>query len=62
MGYTSNTHEVYEQGDKLDFRLSAFNFGDDRSQLNPDIKGSVFVKFEAIYRIHFEKKKKEIVK
>ena len=56
MGYTSNTHEVYEQGDKLDFRLSAFNFGDDRTQINPDINGSVFVKFEAIYRIHFEKK------
>ncbi len=56
IGYTSNTHEVYEQGDKLDFRLSAFNFGDDRTQLNPDILGSVFVKFEAIYRIHFDKK------
>ena len=62
VGYTSNTHEVYEQGDKLDFRLSAFNFGDDRTQLNPDINGGVFVKFEAIYRIHFEKKEKETVK
>lgn len=62
VGYTSNTHEVYEQGDKLDFRLSVFNFGDDRTQLNPDINGSVFVKFEAIYRIQFKKKEKEIVK
>ena len=56
IGYTSNKHEVYEQGDQLDFRLSAFNFGDDRTQLNPDINGGVFLKFEAIYRIHFEKK------
>ena len=62
IGYTNNTHEVYEQGDQLDFRLSAFNFGDDRTQLNPDILGSVFVKFEAIYRIHFKKKEKETVK
>ncbi len=58
VGYTSNTHEVYEQGDKLDFRLSAFNFGDNRTQLNPDIDGSVFIKFEAIYRIHFKKTEK----
>ena len=56
VGYTSNTHEVYEQGDKLDFRLSAFSFGDNRTQLNPDILGSVFFKVEAIYRIHFKKK------
>jgi len=60
VGYTSNIHEVYEQGDKLDFRLSAFNFGDDRTQLNPDIKGSVFIKFEAIYRLHFEKTEKNL--
>ncbi|MFK5982860.1 MAG: DUF6268 family outer membrane beta-barrel protein [Flavobacteriaceae bacterium] len=58
VGYTSNTHEVYEQGDKLDFRLSAFSFGDDRTQLNPDILGSVFFKVEAIYRIHFKEKEK----
>ncbi len=56
VGYTSNTHEVYEQGDKLDFRLSAFSFGDNRTQLNPDISGSVMLKFEAIYRIHFKDK------
>ena len=59
VGYTSNKHEVYEQGDQLDFRLSAFSFGDDRTQLNPDINGGVFLKVEAIYRIHFEKKEKE---
>lgn len=57
VGYTSNIYEVYEQGDKLDFRVSAFSFGDNRTQLNPDIKGSVFIKFEAIYRLHFDKTK-----
>ena len=50
---------MYEQGDKLDFRISAFSFGDDRTQLNPDILGSVFLKFEAIYRIHFKEKNKD---
>ncbi len=58
VGYSSNIHEVYQQGDKLDFRLSAFSFGDDRTQLNPDILGSVFFKVEAIYRIHFKEKEK----
>lgn len=59
VGYSSNTNEVYEQGDKLDFRISAFSFGDNRTQLNPDILGSVFLKFEAIYRIHFKEKNKD---
>jgi len=54
VGYTSNIYEVYEQGDKLDFRVSAFSFGDNRTQLNPDIKGSVFIKFEAIYRLQID--------
>jgi hypothetical protein len=58
VGYSSNTNEVYEQGDKLDFRISAFSFGDDRTQLNPDILGAAFVKFEAIYRIHFKEESK----
>ena len=58
VGYSSNTNEVYEQGDQLDFRISAFSFGDDRTQLNPDILGAAFVKFEAIYRIHFKEKSK----
>ena len=56
LGYSNNTFEVYEQGDELDFRLSAFSFGDDRTQLNPDILGSVFFKIQAVYRVHFSKK------
>ena len=52
IGYTSNEHEVYATGDKIDLRISAFNFGDDRTRLNPKISGGVFLKFEAIYRFH----------
>ena len=55
LGYSSNTNEVYAQGDQLNYRVSAFSFGDNRTQLNSDILGSVFLKFEAIYRIHFKK-------
>ena len=55
VGFSSNTNEVYKQGDQLNYRISAFSFGDNRTQLNPDILGSIFLKFEAIYRIHFKK-------
>jgi hypothetical protein len=54
-GYSSNNYEVYEQGSKIDLGLSAFSFGDDRTQLNPDISGGFFLKFEAVYRFHIAK-------
>ncbi|MDT0551873.1 DUF6268 family outer membrane beta-barrel protein [Urechidicola vernalis] len=54
LGYSNNNYEVYEQGDELDFRLSAFSFGDDRAQLNPDILGSVFFKLQVVYRVYFK--------
>lgn len=50
LGYATTDFEVYTQGEKVDLALSAFSFGDDRTQLNPKISGSVFLKFEAIYR------------
>lgn len=59
VGYSNNTYEVYEQGDVLDFRISAFSFGDNRTRLNPVILGSIFFKLEAIYRIHFKEKNKD---
>ncbi len=66
LGYTSNEHEVYADGDDLDFRLSAFSFGDNRTQLNPTLQGGVFFKLEAMYRIHIKTKeesaKREIPK
>ncbi|MCW5518276.1 hypothetical protein J1N09_00400 [Aureitalea sp. L0-47] len=49
-GYSSSNFEVYQQGEKIDLGLSAFSFGDDRTQLNPNISGGLFLKFEAIYR------------
>ena len=55
-GYSSNSYEVYAEGKKIDLGVSAFSFGDDRTQLNPSINGGVFLKFEAIYRFHIKEK------
>ncbi len=57
VGYSSNDYEVYAQGEKIDLGLSAFTFGDDRTQLNPDLGGGFFLKLEAIYRFHLPSKK-----
>ncbi len=56
VGYSSNNYEVYAEGDKIDLGISAFSFGDDRTQLNPSLNGGVFLKFEAIYRFHIKEK------
>ena len=50
-GYASDDYEVHNYGEKIDFGFIAFNFGDDRQQLNPKIKGSLFFKLEMIYRV-----------
>ena len=54
LGYSSNNYEMYAKGDKMDLGVSAFSFGDDRTQLNPSLNGGVFLKFEAIYRFHID--------
>ncbi|QAA82005.1 hypothetical protein EI546_09845 [Aequorivita sp. H23M31] len=54
-GYSSDNYEVYAQDDKVDLALSAFNFGDNRTQLNPSLSGSLFVKLELVYRYNFHK-------
>lgn len=52
LGYSSNNYEMYAKGDKIDLGISAFSFGDERTQLNPSLNGGIFFKFEAIYRFH----------
>lgn len=59
-GYATSKNEVYADGDTIDFGLSAFSFGDDRTQLNPNLSGGVFLKLEAIYRFQIKNKKEEI--
>ncbi len=52
LGYSSNNYEVYADGEEIDLGVSAFSFGDDRTQLNPSLNGGIFFKLEAIYRFH----------
>jgi len=52
LGYSSNNYEVYAEGEKMNLGVSAFSFGDDRTQLNPSLNGGIFFKLEAIYRFH----------
>mgnify|MGYP003640994334 CR=1 FL=1 len=54
LGYSSNNYEMYAEGEKIDLGVSAFSFGDDRTQLNPSLNGGVFLKIEAIYRFHIK--------
>jgi len=49
-GYTSVDYQVFADGDTLPFRLAAFEFGDDRTRLNPEMNGNFFVKASATYR------------
>ena len=58
VGFSSNDYEMYAEDDKMDLGISAFSFGDDRTQLNPSLNGGVFLKFEAIYRFHLKEKSK----
>lgn len=55
VGYSTVEYEVYEEGDKIPFRLSAFEFGD-RDLLNSAMNGNVFAKAGLIYRFHLDKK------
>lgn len=50
VGYSTDDYELYDANEKLDFKLSAFKFGDNRTQINPKISGSMFFKIEVLYR------------
>lgn len=52
IGYTSNDFELYADGDNYDIGITALRVGDDRVRLNPEIRGGVFAKIEAIYRFN----------
>lgn len=56
LGYSTNNYEVYTKGEKIDLGVSAFSFGDNRTQLNPNISGSLYAKIEAIYRFNLPTK------
>lgn len=55
-GYTiGRSFKVYNDDDKADLGVSAFRFGDDRTELNPTFKDGLIFKARLIYRFHIEK-------
>lgn len=55
-GYTTISYEAFQEGDTLPIRLSAVEFGDDRTLLNPTMTGNLFARIGCIYRFHLNKK------
>lgn len=57
LGYADFDAEAYADGDKIDFRVSAFNIGDGgRKQLNPELSSGFIAKIEAVYRFNISAK------
>ena len=54
-GYASTSYEVYQEGDTLPIRLVAFEFGDERNRLNPELNGNFFLRLGMSYRFHTNK-------
>ena len=55
-GYSSVRYEVFESNDLLPFRLSAIEFNDDRTRINPlDMQGTFYVRVGATFRFFLNK-------
>jgi len=54
-GYSTASYEVFQENDTLPIRVSAFEFGDDRNPLNPEMTGNLFVRIGATYRFDLSK-------
>ena len=53
VGYSiGRSYTAYADDDKTDFGLSAFRFGDDRTELNPTFKDGVIFRVRLLYRFH----------
>lgn len=53
VGYSiGRNYRVYDSNDDIDWGLSAFKFGDNRKQLNPDFKDGLVYRARLIYRFH----------
>lgn len=47
-------YEVYDADDKIDLAVTAFYFGDYRTQLNENFADGAIFKIELLYRLHFD--------
>ncbi|MGJ8665486.1 MAG: DUF6268 family outer membrane beta-barrel protein [Patiriisocius sp.] len=57
VGYSDVNVEAYADGDDIDLRVSAFDFGPERTQINPIVSGGIFAKIEVLYRFNLSKEK-----
>ena len=55
-GIQINDYNVYPIDQKIDYRISALKFGDNRTQLNSKLSNSVYLMAEAIYRFDIPSK------
>ncbi|NOX47516.1 MAG: hypothetical protein GXO89_11135 [Chlorobi bacterium] len=52
LGYTmGRTYPIYAKDDKIDWQLMAWEFGDEREQLNPEIDEGLFIEFTLSYKV-----------
>lgn len=57
VGYSiGRNYRVYDEDDDISWGLSAFKFGDNRKQLNPDFKDGLVYRARLIYRFHLGEK------
>ena len=54
VGYATSNYAMYDTEETIDLALSAFRFGDSRTQLNPSIQGGLFFRTEIIYRFYIK--------
>lgn len=50
IGFSNNKFKAYSINQKIDLQFTNFKFGDNRTLLNDNLKSSLFLKLEAIYR------------
>jgi hypothetical protein len=56
VGYSvARSFRIYDANDKLDFKISAFNFGSKQSPLNFDFNDGLIFKIRLVYRFMLEK-------
>lgn len=57
IGYTmGRKYPVYEKDDRLDWQLSFIKFGDDRTQLNPEIQDNFFFEVGLSFKVDVSEK------
>lgn len=57
VGYSvGRSYRAYDEDEQVDLGLSAFRFGDNRTQINPDFSDGVIYRARLIYRYNLNKK------